>query len=94
MEDFSRLNGPAHISPVSGRLWGVLKKRKYEERKREERKKYQKGKAEKEEDPEAKKNTNKKEGNGASQDQDFEGEVGYSSSGVKKKISRKIDLVI
>ena len=94
MEDFSRLNGAAHLSPVSGRVWGVLKKRKFEERKREKGKEDQKGKEGKEEDPKGAKNTNEKEGNGASQDQDLGGEIGYSSSGAKKKIRSKIDLVI
>jgi hypothetical protein len=93
MDDFSRLSGAVPIAPVSNRVWGLQKKRKPGDRKRRNRKEEDGTTFNREADQGS---TGAEEAKDAEavENQAFEGEIGYGSSGEKKKISRKIDLVI
>ena len=95
MDNFSRLSGTAPITPLSGRVWRVQKKRRMDDDEGEDRKKDRRHAPDAEEDGAKGISTAKEQTTGPDTEvRDFEGEVGYSSSGIKKNVKRKIDLVI
>ncbi|MFH1491611.1 MAG: hypothetical protein ABII06_22095 [Pseudomonadota bacterium] len=95
MDNFSRLSGTAPITPLSGRVWRVQKKRKMDDRKGQDREKDRRHDPDREEDGAMGASTANEQATAPDPEvRDFEGEIGYSSSGIKKSVKRKIDVVI
>ena len=95
MDHFSRLSGTAPITPLSGKVWRVQKKSKIGDRKEENRKRDRNHASDGGENGAGgAASANEQARAPDAEVRDFEGEIGYSSSGIKKSVKRKIDLVI
>ena len=95
MDDHSRLDGTAPISSMSDRVWRVQKKRRTEDRNRQEGRRNQRRKAEKkEEELQDIIYTADQKNKDETVSHDSETRIGYGSSKLKKRFSKKIDLII
>jgi hypothetical protein len=93
MDHFSKLNN-IHVNSLPGSVWGIQKKRKTGDRKQQEREKGGGADDKKENDM---KDAAAAEGNsesGKTGEQILEEDLGYSPTGARVKIKRKIDLII
>ncbi|MBW2609905.1 MAG: hypothetical protein JRC68_06140 [Deltaproteobacteria bacterium] len=92
MDTYARVDKPGPISPGSGGVWKIQKKRKTGDRQRQNEKKEQRSKKEEEAQDTASGQGLKKES--IVVNHETEEQAGYGSAKPKKRISKKIDLTI
>lgn len=96
MDQFSKMDGPGHITPVTGNIWQVQKKRKIKDQDGREKKDRYSGKGERSDKKEGQSGDghDRENGNDRGAPEDFGDDAGYGLKKTKNKLSRKIDVVI